>query len=244
MKRSTKGWLIAATVLLLGGGLLFAGVLAAHHGDFTALDTVDCTTETVDITGAFRNISVKVDTADVVIVPSEDGTCRAVLRAPEGMRYTAAAQGGTLMVEETDTRTWIDRLTRFSFESPRVTLYVPDAAYGSLIVKDSTGDIRVERVSAEIVELSVSTGAVDVTSVVCTGDMSVAAGTGDIRLTRCDAARLSLQTSTGSITGSLLTGKRFNAKTDTGRVSVPASQNSGGVCVAATHTGDIVIDVL
>lgn len=278
MKRSTKAWLITAACLVVSGALIGGGVLAAHGWDFTALDTVDFETKTVEITEPFRNISVYVNTADVVLALSTDGTCKAVFYEPTGVTYSAAVQGGTLLVEATDKREWADRLTLFSFRSPTITLYVPADRYDCLIVKNNTGSIRVEHLSAAVADLTVSTGTVEVSSVTCETNMSVKVGTGqatltevscenltshgstggitlnrviaadmitverstgDIRLTRCDAERLALRTSTGSISGSLLSEKSFHATSGTGRVSIPDSVYTGGVCTATTRTGDI-----
>ena len=58
----------------------------------------------------------------------------------------------------------------------------------------------------------------------------------------CDAGELLVHTDTGDVSGSLLSEKIFIVRTDTGKISVPASV-SGGRCEITTDTGDIKINL-
>ena len=80
MKKATKIWLITAALLVLAGGILFAGIMAAENWDFGKLSTVRYVTNTYPVSEPFRNLSFETDTVDIVLVPSDDGTCRVECR--------------------------------------------------------------------------------------------------------------------------------------------------------------------
>lgn len=73
MKKATKIWLITAALLVLAGGILFAGIMAAENWDFGKLSTVRYVTNTYPVSEPFRNLSFETDTVDIVLVPSDDG---------------------------------------------------------------------------------------------------------------------------------------------------------------------------
>ena len=125
----------------------------------------------------------------------------------------------------------------------------------------STGNIRIENVSAKNINLTVSTGDIKLTNVQCgtltakgtTGKtvlknvlaadlFSIHRSTGDIKLEGCDAGELIVKTTTGDITGSILSEKIFEAKTSTGKISVPQT-TTGGKCEVTTTTGDIRLTI-
>ena len=56
-----------------------------------------------------------------------------------------------------------------------------------------------------------------------------------------DAKNIYIDLSTGDVTGTILTGKLFNATSDTGNVIVPESYNNG-VCKITVSTGNIKIN--
>lgn len=114
---------------------------------------------------------------------------------------------------------------------------------GSLTLTASTGNITAEAVScAEAVTLKVTTGDISLKNTVTAGTMTLQTSTGNVCLDGSDAAQLQIKTSTGDVTGSLLTPKIFLAEVDTGKVSVPKT-TTGGVCEITTTTGDIRITI-
>lgn len=256
MKTATKIWLIIAAALTVIGAAVCAYAVSAD-----GLPAAEYTTDTVEVTERFRSVTVRCDTEDIALLPSEDGKCRVTFTEPEQTAHSVTVQDGTLMIDTNDTRKWYEHLTLFSFGSPALTLSLPQGEYDLLSVAVSTGDIRVEHITAGTLDLSVSTGGTALTDVTCrelssrgsTGDLTMedvtAAGTitarrstGDVRMSRCDAAALEITTDTGDVTGSLLTEKIFFAQSDTGSVHVPETA-TGGTCRITTDTGDISITV-
>ena len=134
-----------------------------------------------------------------------------------------------------------------AFDAVEVKLSTGDLAMSGVQARrfsahGSTGDIRLRDMTPETVDVSVSTGKIELVNVVCSGDLRVKSTTGDIRLTDVDGANVYLSASTGDITGTIRTDKVFTAHASTGKVSVPAT-TSGGRCEAETSTGDIRLSV-
>ena len=125
-----------------------------------------------------------------------------------------------------------------------------------------TGDIHIDSITAEQVNLTTTTGEITVNdattkngidiktdtgtitlkNVVAAGSLSVKSDTGDVRFEDSDAAQISIKTSTGDVTGTLLSEKVFITDSSTGRISVPKT-TAGGKCEITTDTGDIRIDI-
>ena len=101
MKKSSKIWLIAATVLLLLGLGIMTWALVLVDWDFTALDTEPVDTNTHEIGEKIQSISMETGTADIVFVPSEDGACRVVCHERENLRHSVDVRGDVLEIRET-----------------------------------------------------------------------------------------------------------------------------------------------
>ena len=113
---------------------------------------------------------------------------------------------------------------------------------GDISAKVTTGKVDVERVTCSNLTSDGSTGDIVLTRVVATGKISITRGTGDIRFVSSDGGEVYAKTSTGDIQGTLLTGKNFDATSDTGNIRVPQSI-AGGSCKLITKTGDIKISI-
>ena len=201
-----KRWLIAAAVLVLIGALLFAGAMLSVGWDFNALGEK---TETValEIPEPFRNIAIRSDTEEIRFLPAEDGVCRVTFREQEKERHTAAVENGTLMIGKTDARQGTELLS-FSFDSPEITLYLPQREYGALTIEESTGGVMIPKDFAfESIRIDASTGDVDCSACV-SGEARIALSTGDIRMEDVSAGALVLTVSTGKVTvrGAVCTG--------------------------------------
>lgn len=108
--------------------------------------------------------------------------------------------------------------------------------------KTSTGNISIKDSKATDLYVRLSTGNITLTNYVSSNSMELIASTGNIKFDRVDANTISAKTSTGSIKGTLLTGKTFDAESDTGKVTVPLG-TTGGLCKLRTDTGRILIEL-
>ena len=254
-----KGWLIAACVLILAGGLLFCGVMSCIGWDFSRLATVKYETKRYEISEEFDSIEILDNTADILFLPSKDGKAAVECAESESCTYLVTVEDGTLRVarQEEDGRPWWEMIAITAGEAA-VTVYLPSDAYLALAVTLSTGDVTVSgdfrfesidiavttgdvvcRASAERLKLAASTGDITLFDVTA-GEIALTTSTGDITVSGCDAERIELVTGTGDVEGTLLTPKIFDAQSRTGDVCLPENGN-GGTCRIRTKTGDIDI---
>ena len=198
MSKATKAWLIAAASLVAVGLILFAAVMTVYRGDFTRLGTVRFETNTHEVSEEFTAIQINTETADILFAASGDNGCRVVCCEEETAKHSVSVQDGTLIIAAADKREWYKRIG-FGFRSPTVTVYLPKAAYGSLVIRESTGDITLpEGLTFDSVDLDLSTGQVD-SHASAAGLMRIKTSTGDIRLRDLSAGELDLTVTTGQV---------------------------------------------
>jgi len=204
MNGKAKVWLIVAILLILIGCILFSGVMMNMKWDFSKLSTTHYETNQYAITDSFTHIRITTGTADMVFVPSTDGTVSVECYEQTNIRHSVAVEDGTLSVELRDTRKWYEYIG-LDFGSPKITMYLPGGAYGALTVKGSTGDVDIPRdFTFAGVDIAVSTG--DVTNRASAEEsIHIHATTGDIDVADVSAAALDLSVSTGRITVSAVT---------------------------------------
>ena len=199
MKRTTKILLSVALALILVGGAAFTVRLARCGWDFNEISEKRYETHTYEITENIDRIFISATTADIRILPSEDGICRIVTHDYRGITYTPTVEDGKLTVAHSDERAWYDHITFFGGGST-VTVYLPAGEYASLGIEASTSDVEIPRdFTLGSMEIELSTG--DVTSSASvTGGAAVTVSTGDITLTGLSAGALTLTVTTGDIT--------------------------------------------
>ena len=197
MKTSTKIWLIAGAALLLLGLILCAVALGGKGWQLSALGGGGLGTQTVELDGGVRSISVCTDTEDIAFLPSETGRCAVLFREPEQVKCSALLQDGILTIRTEQAGSWLDRLG--AFEMPSISVYLPEGAYEGLYIEEHTGDVRIP---AEFrfteVEITASTGDVDCRASVL-GRGSITLSTGDISVAETSARSLNLAVTTGKV---------------------------------------------
>ena len=198
MDQEMKIWLAVAAALILIGGAVFVGVMAVLGWDFAKLSTVKFETNEHVITDAYRSITVKTSTADVLFVPSEKGETSVVCYEAEKVQHSVLVTDDELIIEEKDTRKWYEHIG-IHFNTPKITVYLPAGEYGKLFVKNVTGNTHIPApLSFEIIECSGSTGTVECTASVREG-IYVSMITGKIRLAKLSAGLVDLSVTTGQV---------------------------------------------
>lgn len=257
MKRSKK----IALIVLMAGIILFAASMCILKWDFNALGLSRYETTVYDIPEAFDSVAVLTETSDIRFILSEDGKCRIECLEPEHMQHTVYIQEKTLVIQLADNRNWYDHFGQFSFESPAITVYLPEPVYTTLYVDSKTSDIDIpESISFQNVTVTGITGSLQCLSAVpdtlrvnlTTGNitlrnvtsriMQLSVTTGNIILDQCDAEEIRISTTTGNVKGTLLTDKVFTTETKTGSINIPETE-SGGICDITTVTGDIHMEI-
>ena len=221
MKKGTKIWLIVATVLVLAGAVLFVLALQMARFDFAKLSGAEYSTNTHTVTEEFDGIWIDTDTADVKLLPSEDGTVRVETTDREKLYHSVEVKDGVLNVRLEDERKWYDHIRFFGISKKQVTVYLPSGEYKALTVTLSTGDVDVPaEFSFEAVKITGSTGDVSCRAS-ASNSLTVEVSTGAIRVENVTVGTMSLTTSTGRITVSSVDCKGdVSIKVTTGRTTV------------------------
>ncbi len=277
MRKTTKILLIVAASLVAVGLIIIVAVMTANNWDWSRLDTMKYETNTHEIIENFDSISINTNTADIIFLPSDDGSCRVVCYEEEKEKHSVNVKDGNLIIEHIDTRKWYDRIVIMSFTAPKITVYLPEGEYGSLCVeastgdvdipenfkfesidievssgdvkclasvaglvkiKTSTGDICLEKISAEEIDLTVTTGKITASSITCAGEMKTAVSTGKTDLDGVSCENFSSNGTTGDISlKNVIAAKNITVLRDTGDVRFENSDAEN--VVVRTSTGDV-----
>lgn len=240
MSKKTIIVLSVAAVLVLVGGIVFSSAMAALHWDFSKLSTDKFVTNEYEITEDFRALSIAVDTADVEILPSENGGTRVVCYESKKAFHSALVQGETLTLRVNDTRKWYEHIG-IHVETAKITVYLPQNEYGDLRVQTDTSDVKIsEEFTFKSVKIKGSTGDIDFKANTLE-TVAIKTSTGDITVENISAKGLELTTSTGDITVN-----RVNCAEDFGiHVSTGDSVVKNTLCQnfsSSGSTGDIRLE--
>lgn len=206
MKKATKVWLITAGSLVLIGCVIFAVVMSMLKWDFSKLSTVKYETNAHEAGKEFSDISISTDIADIVFELSDDGKCRVECYEEERIKHSVAVENNTLVIKIVDVRNWRDYIG-LSFDSPKITVYLPKTEYNALYIHERTGNIAIPKdYSFENVDISVSTGDVDFLSAAREA-VKIKTSTGNIDVGNNSVGSLDLSVTTGKVTVSGMTCK-------------------------------------
>lgn len=239
-------------------GIVIAGLgLICIGFDFSALNSAQYTTKTYPVSGSFSDISAVGSVGDIRFVLSQDDTCKVVCQEQKKMSHRVSVQDDTLTISQIDDRKWYDHIGVF-WGSTTIVVYLPQAEYQHLTVKNSTGDVQIPgdftfqnasiqvstgdiSLSAGVTEslnLKSSTGSICLNAMPQANTISISGGTGDIRIS--DLACQSLAVS--NTTGEVLLDNVISAE------SIGITCSTGDICLNAcdaqtlelkTKTGDI-----
>ncbi len=276
MSKGAKIWLIIAISLVVVGCIIFGGVMAMLKWDFTKLSTNKYETNHYEMNENYKKISVVTNTADIVFVPSENSKCSVVCYEQKNVKHSVTVKDDTMVIEVVDTRKWYEHIG-INFDTPKITVYLPQGEYGALSVRSNTGDveipkdfkfenidvsentgdvknyasalkvikiktgtgnIRVENVSANTLDLSVSTGKVTAASISCEGDVKVSVSTGDTYLSDITCKGVISNGNTGDISlKNVIASETFSIERSTGDVKFDGCD--AAEIFVGTDTGDV-----
>ncbi|MBO5402881.1 MAG: DUF4097 family beta strand repeat protein [Clostridia bacterium] len=204
MRTRTKVWLIIATSFVLVGGIIFVGVMSMLEWDFTKLSTGKYETNDHEITENFKSISIITNTADIVLLPSENSKTSVSCYEQRNVKHLVAVNDGALVIKVVDTRKWYEHIG-INFGTPKITVYIPQGEYGKLSIKSSTGDVEIPKeFKFENIDISESTG--NVTNYASASeDIIIKTSTGNIHVENVSANTIDLSVSTGEVTASDVT---------------------------------------
>ena len=198
MRTKTKVWMAMGTILILIGCILFGGVMTMFGWNFSKLSTVQYETNTYEITNHFDSICINTDTAKILFLPSEDGSCQVVCREESNAKHSVKTESDTLVIQLINNRSWYDHIG-IRFGSPSITIYLPKEEYAALTLRADTGNVQISNhFQFQSADISLSTGNIHFDAST-TEQVLLHTSTGKIQLLDCSAGALTLSTTTGSI---------------------------------------------
>ena len=201
MDKTTKLWLMIAASLVLAGCIIVGGVMCMLGWDFAKLSTVKYETNCYDIQESFKHLSIVSDSADIVVLPSQNGTYSVTCHEQKNLSHSVCVTEGTLVIRVADTRKWYDHIG-IHLGTPQITVSIPQGEYGSLTIKNSTGNIEIpEGFHFEEIDITDSTGIVTLLAS-AQNAVRIKNSTGSIRVENISAGSVDLTTTTGKITAS------------------------------------------
>lgn len=235
-------WLIAAVLLIVIGLGIFASAMCGLKWDFTALSTESYETNVYVIPEDFTNISIIDTTADITFVSVADGAASVTLREESTAKHTVTVEDGTLRIENTGETAWYQRIG-IHFDTPSITVAIPQKQYGSLSVQITTGDIALSDLSVDSMELKTSTGSIRISNTTCTGDAAIHVTTGPVRVSDLPCKNLTSTGNTGDISlANVLAASVIRIQRTTGDISF--DRCDAGELQIQTNTGSVTGSLL
>ena len=247
MKKSIIWIAITFCLLLVVGVILYSLSI-----------TVKLETNEYEINETFKDIKIFTDTADIDFVLSEDINTLIICEEQKNIKHSVNVKENTLLIEVDDNRKWYEHI---GISTSKITVYLPKSEYGELIMESDTGNIHIENINANKLDLSTSTGNLKIVNTKCknvfsesdTGNISlenviasekfkIETDTGNVKFKDSDASDIFVKTDTGNVTGNLLTDKVIFAESGTGNIDVPKII-ADEKCEIITDTGDIKITI-
>lgn len=237
MRKSTKIWLIVASILTLSGALIFACAMATENWDFTKLSSVKYETNIYELSESFGHIQINTNTVNITILPTDEPVCKVECFEPIGANHTVEISENRLIIGENDTREWHEYIS-LDFNTAAITLYLPRRVYGHISIEATTADFTIRDIDLNVLTCTLTTGEITVKDLDCKMDvrLSVSTGSTTIENLKCDG--FSSKGNTGDITlKSLISTSNFDVVRTTGDIYFSA-------CDAAeisieTGTGDV-----
>ena len=246
MSKAVKIWLIVAVSLVALGIIMFGVVMTMLNWDFIKLGTSKYETNSYEINERFHNISIDTDTADITVLPSDDGKVKVVCQEESKLKHSVNVQNDTLIISLRDNRKWYDYIG-ISIGSSKITVYlpttivIPEDQYNSLVIKASTADIDISKgFHFGHVDIETSTGDIKLGSM-STGDMSLSVTTGYIEASNIICEDLEIEVSTGKTKLTNVKCKNLTSDGDTGSISLTNVIASDKIDIERS-TGDVKFD--
>ena len=239
MKSKTKTLLIVATSFIVLGLIIFSIVMCTYNWDFTKLSTTKFQTNKHVISDEFTSIEINSNTADITILPSDDGQNKVICFEDEKEPNAVSVSNGKLTINQTNQKKWYDYIG-INFNNTTITIYLNKTQYSLLKINDDTGDVNISKdFIFNSIDVQVSTGDVKCFASV-EESIKIYTSTGDILVENVSAKSLELSVSTGEITASTITCQGdVNIKSNTGKTKL-----NGVNCnsfIATADTGDITL---
>jgi len=253
MSNGAKIWLIVAASLVLLGSIVFAVGIAMMNFNFTEISTKKYETNNHEITDDFSSISVISKTSNIVFLSTDENKCSVNCYEQKNMKHSVSVKDSVLTIEIDDTRKWYEYISLFDFNTPQITVTIPQGEYNALYVKSDTGNINIPKelnlrsiditqstgnvtsyaLVSEVIKINTTTGIAHVENASVLDSIKIKTTTGNIRIGKVSAHSIDLSVSTGKITAF-----DINCEGDVStKVSTGNAELSDVRCTNITSTG-------
>ncbi|MBQ9744523.1 MAG: DUF4097 family beta strand repeat protein [Clostridia bacterium] len=196
MSRAKKT--IIAVSLMAVGLIMFTVALFAIDFNFAKLSIAKYETNTHNITESFDSISINSDTADITLLPSQDGKCKVICYEKEKGKHNVSVKDGTLIIEMVNEKSWYDYILDFGLD--KITVFLPENEYKDITLRSDTGDIEIsEEFKLKSIDIYVSTGEVTNYASV-SGNVKIGVSTGEVLIENANTGSMEITASTGNVT--------------------------------------------
>ena len=205
----------------------------------------------------FKNITIDVDTEDIIFLPSQDNNmCKVVFYEKSSKKHTSIVENENLVIKYENEEKWYQNL--FNFGKSKITVYLPKNEYDNIAIKCSTGDIQIEnefefksinidlttgdisldKIVASEINLSITTGDIELDNINCSGNITLDSTTGEAELNNVNCKNLKSISTTGEITlDSVIATEKIHIERSTGDVEF--DRMDAGEIFIETSTGDV-----
>ena len=238
MKRTTA---IMAGILTAAGLAVMAAAFVLSGFDFSKFGTEKYDTRTFPVKESFRNIEISTEDSDVIFAESSDGSVSIVCTETDKVKHEISVDNGILKITSEDRRNWTDHFMSFRTQPVSVTVFLPPAEYGALIIDSNTGDVTVPGFPVfETLRIKTDTGDVSCDASV-SGPAGIITDTGDIRVNEIRTEQLDLSVSTGTIFAEDIACKNaLSVSVGTGKTNL--KDVSCGSFTSTGDTGEITLE--
>lgn len=200
MNKLIKILLIVVIVLICVGLIIFAVAMIFKH---TTADKIEYENVEYEMLEYFDTIRIDTTAADIVFIASDDEKCRVVCYEPQCLKHSVSVMNKVLSVAATDDRKWYERLS-LSFDTPKLTIYLPREEYDYLIIDEDVGNIELPSVF-NFKNLRIKTNAGDVNCGASSEQLKIELSSGNISLENITAQTIHASVTSGTITVSKAT---------------------------------------
>lgn len=235
-------------VTVIGVGFLAAGIILFICGfivsgfDIHKLSTQPALEEKTQVLSPqTQQLTIKDKNMPLCIEASPDENIYITYYENEKEFYKIT-QGNTCTVQKITNYKWYDRFFNLSFESPVLTLRLPDSYSGSLWVETINGRVTVNGVQAKDLDVFTSNGTVQIQSVQLQGQLNAETNNGKLIFTDVAAAEtVAGKSSNGAAVIKNVQGGNVQIKTSNGKITLEnvCAEDTVG---AQTSNGRIVLD--
>ncbi|HQC55187.1 MAG TPA: DUF4097 family beta strand repeat-containing protein [Clostridia bacterium] len=155
-------------------------------------------TNTHDVDEPFNKLNIDLATAALEITVSADDKVKVICDEKEKVYHSVSVDDNTLKIKVEDKREWHEKLL-FSLKRMKVTVYLPEGAYGDLLIDSAVGNVKVaDKLTFNSIMVDIATGEVEINSNV-NQSIEVDGATGSVKINNVTARGIDISSSTGSV---------------------------------------------